>query len=205
MSFPRFGGWPMFTVLAVASAVIALGYPASQGFSVEALRWGLHATARVSALLFLLAFTASAAVTLMPGGFTRWQMRNRRMFGLAFAVSHLIHAGFIVAFSAQGPREYAEAITPDMILVGSIGYALILLMAATSFRTTAGWIGPRNWKLLHTIGIHWLALQFAVAFGKRIATGGALYAVFAAAFVLAFALRLVAARRRAMQRRAGIA
>lgn len=205
MQFARFEGWPLFFIFAAASAVVGLGYPAAQGLSVEALRWGLHATARTSAILFLLAFTASAMVTLMPGAWSRWQIGNRRMFGLAFAFSHLLHAGFIVAFSAQGPREYAEAITPDMILVGSIGYTLILLMAATSFRASAAWIGPRNWKLLHAIGVHWLALQFMVAFGKRIAAGGTVYAVFAALFVLAFGFRLLAARRRAMRRGVEIA
>ena len=101
-----FKGWSLLILVSMATALFTLGYPAAIGFSVEALRWGLHATARISAMLFLLAFTASAAVTLFPNAFTRWQIANRRMLGLGFAFSHLVHAGFIVAFSMQIGRAH---------------------------------------------------------------------------------------------------
>ena len=60
-----FKGWSLLILVSMATALFTLGYPAAIGFSVEALRWGLHATAWISAMLFLLAFTASAAVTLL--------------------------------------------------------------------------------------------------------------------------------------------
>jgi len=187
-------GWSLFGLAAAASAVPPLVLAAKAGFDTEALRLGLRLTARSSAVLFLLAFTASAAVRLFPNAFTRWQRANRRYLGLGFAFSHLVHAGFIIAFSAQGPEQYAEALTPGMVMVGSIGYALILLMAVTSFRSTAAMIGAKVWRQLHTVGVYWLWAQFMVGFGKR-AAQGPVYWGFLALLVGAMALRVLAWRR----------
>ncbi|MCA0407439.1 MAG: hypothetical protein LCH39_14960 [Proteobacteria bacterium] len=187
-------GWSLFGLAAVASALPPLALAAQAGFDTASLRAGLHLTARSSVVLFLLAFTASAAVRLFPNAFTRWQRANRRYLGLGFAFSHLVHAGFIVAFSAQGPEQYAEALTPGMVMVGSIGYALILLMAVTSFRATAVMIGPKIWRQLHTVGVYWLWVQFMVAFGKR-AAQGPVYWGFLALLAGAMALRVLAWRR----------
>lgn len=191
MRISIFDGWRLFVVAGAVILTATLGVAWSDAFSTESLRWGIRFTARTSAVLFLLAFTASALFHLAPNAFTRWQRANRRYLGLSFAFSHLVHAGFIIAFAAQGPEQYAEAITPDMVLVGSIGYALIILMAATSFRATAAMIGAKAWAVLHSIGVHWLWLQFLVAFGKR-AMNGPLYWAFIGIFMLALAVRLVA-------------
>lgn len=198
LSFP--GGWRLFGLLTLAVALPAAAGVAMQGPETETLRWGIRFTARTSAALFLLAITASATARLWPNAFTRWQRANRRMFGLAFAFSHAVHAGFIVAFAAQGPEQYAEAITPVMIVAGAIGYTLIILMTLTSFRAPAALIGPKAWRVLHGVGVHWLWLQFVVAFGKRVASGP-VYWVFLAALAGAMALRLIALRQKA---RAGV-
>lgn len=194
MRFSLPSGWTLFGVAALISAVPPLLLAAQAGFATDALRMGLQLTARSSAVLFLLAFSASAVVRLFPNALTRWQRANRRYLGLGFAFSHLVHAGFIVAFSAQGPEQYAEALTPGMVMVGSIGYTLLLLMAVTSFRATAAMIGPKIWRQLHTVGVFWLWAQFMVAFGKR-ATQGPIYWVFLALLLGAMALRIIAWRR----------
>lgn len=191
MRISIFHGWRLFLVAGTVILAATLGVAWSDAFSTESLRWGIRFTARTSAVLFLLAFTASALFRLMPNAFTGWQRANRRYLGLSFAFSHLVHAGVIIAFAAQGPEQYAYAVTPDMVIVGSIGYALIILMAATSFKATAAMIGAKAWAVLHSIGVHWLWLQFLVAFGKR-AMNGPLYWAFIGIFMLALAVRLVA-------------
>jgi DMSO/TMAO reductase YedYZ heme-binding membrane subunit len=189
-------GWSLFGLAAAVSAVLPLLLAAHAGFAIESLRLGLQLTARSSAVLFLLAMTASAVAFLWPNAFTRWQRANRRIFGLAFAFSHLVHAGFVVAFAAQGADYYAEAMTPVMVVAGAIGYTLIILMTLTSFRAPAALIGPKVWAVLHMVGVHWLWLQFVIAFGKR-ATQGPVYWAFLAAFAVAMMLRVVAPRLRA--------
>lgn len=187
-------GWTLFLTAAVLSAVPPLLLAAQAGFDTASLRGGLHLTARSSAVLFLLAFSASAAARLFPNALTRWQRAIRRYLGLGFAFSHLVHACFIIAFSAQGPEQYAEALTPGMVMVGSIGYTLILLMALTSFRSTAAMIGAKAWRQLHTLGVYWLWAQFMVAFGKR-AAQGPVYWAFLALLMGAMVLRIIAWRR----------
>lgn len=191
-----FNGWSLFWLLSAGVAVAAFQGPIVENFSTESLRWALRVTARTSAVLFLLAMTASAAARLAPSAFTHWQRNNRRMLGLAFAFSHFVHAGFIIAFSAQGPEQYAEAITPVMVVAGAIGYTFIILMAATSFAPAARWIGPVAWRRLHTSGIYWLWLQFVIAFGKRAAAGPLYWAVLAL-FALALGMRILAWFKRA--------
>ncbi|OYU49801.1 MAG: hypothetical protein CFE31_05495 [Rhizobiales bacterium PAR1] len=190
----RFDGWNLYVTVSVLVAAGAFVAPVAMHFSVESLSAAVRFTARTSAILFILAFTASALARLYPSGPTLWQRVNRRFLGLAFATSHFIHAGFVIAYSLQGPEQYAEALTPDMIVVGSIGYALIILMAATSFQTTARWLGTKSWRLLHTVGVHWLWLQFLVAFGKRASTGQAIYWLFIGLLLAAMGARLVAGR-----------
>lgn len=200
MTLSSLAGGRLFALLALAVALPCASAVLMHGPETETLRWGLRFTARTSAVLFLLAITASASLRLFPNAFTRWQRANRRIFGLAFAFSHAVHAGFIIRFAAQGPEQYAEAITPVMVVAGAIGYTLIILMTLTSFRAPAALIGPRVWAVLHGVGIHWLWLQFVVAFGKR-AASGPVYWAFLAALAGAMALRLIA-RQRA---RAGVA
>lgn len=194
MGFRELSGWRLFGVAAVIVAGFGLGVPALQAFDIESLRWGIRFTARSSVILFLAAFVASAAFRLAPNAGTAWLRGNRRYFGLSFAFSHLVHAGLIIAYAAQGPEHYAAAVTPGMIGAGAVGYTFILLMAATSFPAPARWIGPRNWALLHIVGVHWLWVQFVIAFGKRVGDGGPIYWIFLATLAGALALRILAWR-----------
>jgi DMSO/TMAO reductase YedYZ heme-binding membrane subunit len=41
---------------------------------------------------------------------------------------------------------------PIGLLIGMVPVAFIAAMLATSFDTTAAWLGARRWKLLHTTG-----------------------------------------------------
>ena len=148
-------------------------------------------TARTSLLLFCLAFSAAALARLRPNAWTRWQRRNRRYLGLAFAASHGLHAIAIGAFAAIDPAGYAAATSLASYVFGGIGYAVIIAMAATSFDRTTAAIGPRAWRLLHLNGSYYLWIQFMVSFGKRI-PGMPFYSLFLLPLLIALALRLIA-------------
>src|SRR5215207_7659170 len=101
-------GWPLLGTLAtglllMAAAVLLLGSDA------EGFRLLIRVTARSSFVLFLLAFTASAAARRWPGTFTRWQLANRRQLGLGFATSHTIHAAAIAGFAWIDPAGFDAA------------------------------------------------------------------------------------------------
>ena len=186
--------WRLLAVLNAAILLLSFAIGAPRGFDEGAARMIIRFTARTSLLFFLLAFTASAMGSLWPSRPTRWQRRNRRYLGLAFAFSHAVHAVAIITLVRMGPAQAAEALTTDMLIFGGVGYALIAAMAATSFDRTAAMLGPRAWRWLHLIGAHYLWIQFIVAFGKRIPVMPG-YAIFIALLAGAMILRIVAARR----------
>jgi methionine sulfoxide reductase heme-binding subunit len=187
-------GWYLLGATSLVMAALAVWLASMRGFEVEGVRMVVRYTARTSLLFFCLAFSASALQRLWGSAFTRWQLRNRRYLGLSFAVSHLIHLIAIICFAVMAPPLFAEATSPASFIFGGIGYALIIAMAATSFDRTAHAIGPRAWRILHTLGVYYLWFQFMISFGKRIPAMPN-YAWFLLPLLAVMALRVVAAMR----------
>ena len=87
----------------------------------------LRITARVSLLLFLWAFAASALARLLPNRTTQWLESNRPSAVLAFAVSHTVHLGLILTLAAQmGAAQFIHTFTWVTVIVGGMGFALDL-------------------------------------------------------------------------------
>lgn len=162
-----FSGWGLFASLSCALLVMAAGLYAFEG-GTDGIRLVIRATARTSLLLFLLAFTAGAARGLWPGQLTGWIRRNRRYLGLSFATSHLIHAAAIVTLARTAPPLFWSLSNPRSIILGSIGYAAIALLAATSFDRAVASLGPALWSRLHRGGVWLIWISFVFTFGKRI-------------------------------------
>lgn len=77
--------------------------------------------------------------------------RFRRMLGLwtfAYAALHLLcYAWFDMGLDAgEIARDVAKR---SFILVGMGGFALLLVLAATSFNRAIRWLGARRWQRLH--------------------------------------------------------
>lgn len=186
-------GWRLFWLLSLALAAMALALLVAAGGGTEAWRLVIRATARTSLLLFLAAFVASAAARLWPGAATHWLRRNRRQLGLAFAMSHLIHALAIVTLYRTDPETFWTLTNPATIINGSAGYLFIVLLAATSFDRVVRAIGPKAWGWLHWLGVWFVAISFIVSNGKRLPVS-TWYALPVALVIGAIALRLAARR-----------
>ncbi len=186
-----FEGFRLLALLTIALAGLCIWIAGMRQFEVEGVRMVIRFTARSSLLFFCLAFSAAALARLAPNAFTRWQLRNRRYLGLAFAASHALHAAAIFAFAKMDPVGFAMATNLASYVFGGIGYAIIIAMAATSFDRTAAALGPRAWQLLHRVGGYYLLLQFTVSFGKRI-PAMPLYSLFLIPLFAVLALRLIA-------------
>jgi DMSO/TMAO reductase YedYZ heme-binding membrane subunit len=184
-------GWRLLAVLTLSLIALSLWIASMRQFEVDGVRLAIRFTARSSLVLFCLAFGAAALVRLWPSAWTRWQHRNRRYLGLAFAASHAIHAIAIVAFANMDPAGFAEATSAASYIFGGIGYAMIIAMSATSFDRTAALIGPRAWRALHLVGGYYLWFQFMVSFGKRVPAMPA-YAAFLIPLFAVMALRMIA-------------
>jgi methionine sulfoxide reductase heme-binding subunit len=186
-----FEGWRLFALLALTLMVLSVGIAGLRQFEVDGVRMVIRFTARTSLLLFCLAFGAGALARLWPNAWTRWLRRNRRPLGVSFAASHAIHAVAIVAFAAMSPPQFRDATSMATFIFGSVGYAFIVAMTATSFDRTADAVGARAWRILHLTGGYYLLLQFMVSFGKRI-PDMPLYALFLIPPLAVFTLRMIA-------------
>lgn len=198
-SRPLLNGWPLLGVLSAALLAMTAAIVLGHRLDVEGVRMAIRATARTSFVLFALAFSASAFLTLWPNGWTRWQRRNRRQLGLAFAVSHGIHALAILAFAHLDPAQFMAHTNAVTFVTGGIAYGFIAAMALTSFDRTAAWLGPRAWRMLHWVGGYYLLISFLFANGKRIGASP-FYGVPVVLLLIVLLLRILASRRAAAVR-----
>lgn len=158
MHRPLFNGWRLFGwVFALQCAVlaaVALRSDLGQGAAVSSM---IALSVQVSVPCLYLAFAASASALLFPGEITRWLLRNRRMFGLAYAAGMGWQAVFILWLVTGHFDYYKEVANNPYDLVEEVpGYVFLIAMTATSFAATRRWLGPNRWKLLHTVGIYYL-------------------------------------------------
>jgi DMSO/TMAO reductase YedYZ heme-binding membrane subunit len=153
-------GWslPAWTALVVGGG--AAGIVASQGAGEDGLLLVLRATARTSLLLFLGVFLASTVRARWPNRATDWLLDNRRYLGVSFATSHAVHLAAIVGLTRVSAHRPSDAV----LVLGGLGFLLILAMTATSFDSTASLLGARRWKRLHTVGIYYLWAIFLLTY-----------------------------------------
>lgn len=154
-------GWRLVGWVAVAAGVLTFATYAGAGGDREGLGAAMRWTARLSGSLFLLAFSASSLRQLWPNALTRYLLSNRRYLGVSFGVAHAWHLSVVIAFLRR-PEVDAE---PFGLAFGGLTVAFIAAMVATSFDTTAAWLGARRWKLLHTTGgwLIWIVFLYTWA------------------------------------------
>ncbi|WP_147291747.1 hypothetical protein [Sphingorhabdus pulchriflava] len=147
-------------------------------------RW----TARAALPIFLLTYLASSVYRLTPNDVTRALLRQRRQWGLAFALAHSIHlVALLINITLYRPRPLLS------LAGGAFAYLFVYLMAITS---TDGWkrrLGLR-WKQLHSTGMHLTWAVFLVGYGSRAFHADPAYhlegRIFAPLLLAALAIRL---------------
>jgi sulfoxide reductase heme-binding subunit YedZ len=193
-------GWPIVGVATVVVLLCSAAMLLMSADPVEQVRGVIRVTARTSLALFLLAFTAAALWQFWPNAWTRWQRQNRRYLGVSFAASHGVHLVAIVTFYRIAPAEFLYDGIAVTLIFGGLAYVFIAAMTLTSFDRTAAAIGPRAWKILHTVGSYYIWLIFLNSYATRAMTEAA-YAPIALLLVGALGLRIAAriAKARARQ------
>jgi DMSO/TMAO reductase YedYZ heme-binding membrane subunit len=188
---PWLEGSSLTLLVAAVIASLALAIVLAGAASADALGLAIRLTARTSFTLFVAAFTAAALHRLWPGPFTRWQRRNRRYLGLAFAASHATHAAAIVTLAVLHPAAFHDHTRAMNPIPGVVAYVVLAAMTATSFDRTAAWLGRRAWNALHTVGSLYLWGAFLNAFLVR-ARHAPGYWIPVGLAVAAMALRIIA-------------
>lgn len=112
---------------------------------------------RLAVPWLFIAFAASSFVVVFPGSFSRWLIRNRRIFGLCFTAGMAWQLFFILWMVIGFWDYYIEEAYSYFDLSEQLpGYLLILAMTATSFDFARSKLSSRQWKILHKGGIYFL-------------------------------------------------
>ena len=154
--------WPILLGILLALAAIAVGFAVGSN-PIEQWQLAARWTARVGFPVFLITYSASSLAKLWPSGLTRGLWQNRRWWGLGFAASHTIHLYALVTYL----RMSAETRTLASLIPGGLAYGFIFAMALTSNDAAMRALG-KNWKRLHTVGIHYIWLIFTLAYAGRL-------------------------------------
>lgn len=155
----------IIAIAAVLAAAVGLAaMAAAGGWTDHGAAAGARTTARLSFAWFITAWSASSVAKLWPGGWRTVLLRRRRAVGLGFAASHLVHA----VFFASAILVFDMPTRPVLLIGGGLGYAFILAMAATSNDASVRALGPKGWKLLHSIGGWYIAFIFASSYLSRL-------------------------------------
>jgi DMSO/TMAO reductase YedYZ heme-binding membrane subunit len=151
--------WTIVAIAATVEAAMIAVTLGVTGWNVEGTSAVVRLTARVSLVLFLLAFVARPLRQLVQTPATKWMLANRRYLGVSFAVSHGMHLAAIISLGDRvGLASY---------LIGSPGYLFLIPMAITSFDGPTKWLGRKRWNLLHTAGMYVLWGSFAFTYVGR--------------------------------------
>lgn len=187
--------WLLIVAIAAGSTIAAWAVGGVNGANL-----GIRITARTSAILFLLAFTASSLYQLWPNDTTRWIRRNRRYLGVGFAGSHLVHAGFIVTTIVLNSHRFETRVvdpTPHGVFVlDFIAYGFIIAMTITSFDRVAKRMSYSTWKHLHVTGSYVIWFTFFIAYWRRGVTYTEFYGPFLMVVLAALIVRFIAKAKR---------
>lgn len=149
--------WTVFFGAIAVTGLTGAAFLAVAGVSDENLRVALRVSARAAFIVLLLVFVARPLQQMFRTPFTARLLRNRRLLGIAFTGIHTAHLGLII-YRARVIDSYDFTIAAN--LPGALTYTVILLMFVTSFNATAKLLGPRNWRVLHKLGLYWLFVAF---------------------------------------------
>ena len=151
-------GWTLFSIVVVPMCLAALlamtAVDLSSSLGVSSM---IQFSVRLAVPWLFIAFCASSLVAIFPGEFSRWVLRNRRMFGLCFAAGMAWQLFFIVWLVVGHFDYYMEEAYDYLSLLEQVpGYVLLIAMTITSFRFGRSKLSPKHWKILHTGGIYFI-------------------------------------------------
>lgn len=158
--------WDIVKYVVGLSLILFVGLYLVYGFTEEGTRQSIRWSARISFVLFNLAFATSALHLFLKRSFTWWLRMNRKFIGISFALLHLIHLVFLMVLQFCYHPVFDLAAGTSLI-GGGIAYFFVLTMLLTSFDNIKKNISPYSWKLIHTVGGYWIWTIFLTTYLKR--------------------------------------
>ena len=176
---------------AIAAIVAALCVGVT-GADDKGVSRALLISARLSFVLFWLAYTGRSLVSLFGDAFA-FVRRHGREFGLSFASTHIIHvtlALWLYQIVTKPP------LPPGLLLFFSIGSACTFGLAVLSFCSVLHFVGAELARVLRLVGMEYISLLFLYDFASHPLRGDVVslsgYLPFLALSILGISLRIVA-------------
>lgn len=159
--------WPIFVICIVLMVIGYLMMPDDSNIEEE-IGYMLRVTARIAFVFLMLAYIARPVRMLLGNvsatrNLVRAWLQHRRYLGLAMALAHTVHAGYVLAL----PLVLGMELELGIIIGGGLAFVLMWAMAATSNDASIRALG-KNWRRLHLLGLHYLWLIFMFSFAGRI-------------------------------------
>lgn len=158
--------WDIVKYVTLGSLLLFAGLILIYGYTEEGVRQQIRWSARISFVLFVLAFGASGIHFYFKNSLTWWMRMNRKYLGISFAIIHLLHLGSIVLLQLSFHPVFDEAASISL-MGGGAAYFFIVAMLLTSFESFSKYLSKGAWKTLHKIGGYWIWIVFLVTYHKR--------------------------------------
>jgi len=165
--------WPLFYLVAGLTFVaICVGLVVIGVSTPEATVSMIRLSVQLASPWIFFAFVARPLVQLYPGSFSKWLLRNRRYIGLSFAAGFAWQAVFIAVLLALYPDYYWQVLhnTADLIL-RMLSYLLLLALTVTSFFPVRRAMRPKDWRVLHLVGVWYFWAAIWVSYAEGLLSG----------------------------------
>lgn len=134
------GLWPAWPIFSGNPTVLA-----------DPLKYLLHHFGFVACVLLAVVLALTPLRVLWPRSRVAAALnRHRRTIGVSAFVYALIHLACQILHEAGWPTFWTDLRKP-FILVGVLAFAILAVLAATSFNAVIRWMGGRRWKGLHRL------------------------------------------------------
>lgn len=160
------------------------------GFNEAGNRAAIAWSTKISFTLFCLAFAASAAHPLIKNSLSFWWLMNRKYFGIAFAINHLLHLGFLILLQQVFHPVFTLA-AGTSLFAGGMAYFFVVTMLLTSFESFSKYLSRKNWKRLHTVGGYWIWTIFLSTYSNKVKEVGWSFLPFVLILFLVLGIRLI--------------
>jgi hypothetical protein len=154
---PAIGASACMAAAFVVSLALAASVLVVFGVGERGTALALRLTARWCFLLFWLAY-AGSALTRFCGPRFAVLARHGRDFGLAFAAALFVHIGLVLWLF------YVAADQRALMLFFWAGVVCTCALALFSLPRLRDCLGPRLWRVVMELALHYIALVFAVDF-----------------------------------------
>lgn len=151
--------WAAFLGTGLATLAVAFAYFADVGMTDRSFDLVLEVSGRVAFVVFMVVFIARPLRQWWPTALSKNLLKHRRLIGVAFAGMHFAHL-FIIFYRIHSMSNFGLVAGN---IPGAVAYLFIGLMFITSFNSTTRALGPKRWRLLHTVGLYYIFLIFDLA------------------------------------------